>query len=405
MRKAIDQLRKLIVDFIEQRDDLMLVLACPPAEGALMLNLLLGLESDRQVDLYYLFAEDFASTSAYLDAIAHRLKTDYDASVESEGPDEEPLPPVPAKCLAAAESAPSRLHAALAYTRSLVPASTGHRIVWGLGPAEIANVGDYTALLLSCLPTPKIEPWMRGLRMIVRVPADLPDTDPLAKAPRVRFQRFAIPPDAAESELKAIVANERLPDAERIQALLQLSFIDAAHDRLPAATQGFNAALAFYQSTNDPTQQALAMIGLADCSRRGGDVAKAKYWYECAIIQAGEENQLMLLSLIAQHLGAIAFDAKQYDDAVSYYDELVTLKRAITDEEGLIDALLWRGRAQEKAAQRDAALVSWEEAMLICKTFEVKHREEECLTQLKHGFAALGRAADGDRAVAEWKNA
>jgi hypothetical protein len=382
----------------------MLVLACTPGESALMLNLLMGQERDREVNLFYLFAEDFAGSSPHVETIAQRLKRDYDASVES-SPDVDVLPIVPAQCLKTSEPALARMHAALAYTRSLIPASTGHRVVWGFGPSEIAKLDEYTALFMGCLPNTKIEPWMRGLRMIVRVPEDFPATAPLAKGPRVRYRRFVIPPDAAENELRETSKDVSVPEAERINALLQLSFIDLAHSRFQPATAGLRTSLAYFQRSNDPSMQALAMIGLGDCSRRANDIDKAKYWYECGIEPAGEGKQLVCLSMISQHLAAIAFERKQYADAVEYYEQLVILKRAMPDEDGLCEALVWRGKAEDKAGKPEAALVSWEEAILLCKTFELAHREDECLAQLRRGYEAVGKRAEGEKVIQEWKNA
>jgi tetratricopeptide (TPR) repeat protein len=243
---------------------------------------------------------------------------------------------------------------------------------------------------------------MRGTRLIVRVPEDFPDDAPLLKSPRVRFRRFAIPADAGEMELKETVEDANASDAERMRALLQIAFIDLAYDRHKEATAGLRTTMAWHQKAGDLALQAVAMIGLGDCCRRGGDIDKAKYWYECAIGPAGAAKQMMPLSLIAQHLGAIAYNRKQFAAALAYFEQLVIVKRAITDEDGLVDALLWRGRAQEKTGKIDLALVSWEEAMLVARVFELGHREAECLEQMRKGFAAQGRAANADKAVKEW---
>src|SRR5262245_41160211 len=92
MRKSIDQFRKMLLDFIEQRDDLMLLVACPPSEAALMLKLLLDQESNRKDDLYYLFTEDFAGGASYVDAIVARLRRDHDAALASAKDGIDPLP-------------------------------------------------------------------------------------------------------------------------------------------------------------------------------------------------------------------------------------------------------------------------------------------------------------------------
>jgi hypothetical protein len=43
--------------------------------------------------------------------------------------------------------------------------------------------------------------------------------------------------------------------------------------------------------------------------------------------------------------------------------------------------------------------------MLICKTFELDHRKEECLAQLRRGYQAVGQPGAAERAVEEWQNA
>jgi hypothetical protein len=167
MRKAINQFRNLLLDFVEQRDDLMLVVACPPSEAALLLKLLLDEEKAQARDLYYLAADDFASGRAYADALAGRLKRDYEASLESVDSGDEPLPALPETCLTPESPAHERLKAAFGYTRALLPLSTGHRVIWGMSPAKIDNLNEYVALLQACLPRPALEKWMRGTRLIV----------------------------------------------------------------------------------------------------------------------------------------------------------------------------------------------------------------------------------------------
>lgn len=401
MRKAIEQFQKLLVDFIEQRDKLMLLVACPEAEAALMLKLLLDQQNNSRNDLYYLIADDFTSADEYVDAIVARLEREYNASVETPGAN---IPPVIDTCRrSSGTSAGSRLVACFSYARSLIPPATGHRIVWCLSPGKIARVSEFEALLLECVSTAKIEPWMRGLRLFTRLPEMHSKNKDLIANRWAKYGRFAIPADASESELRAEVSHPKLSPGDRAQALLQLGFIDLAHGRFRVATAGLKESLAIYQQRQDPGMQSLSMIGLGDVCRREGDLEKAKYWYECAIVPAGEGKQIVCLAMIAQHLGAIAYTQQRFADAAFYYDQLAVLKRSIPDEDGLVEALLWRGRSQAAVPEGEQALASFQEAVLVCKSFDLAHHEEECLVELRRGYAALGRPADGERECSQWR--
>ncbi len=379
---------------------MMLLVACSEAEAALMLKLLLDQQNGSRNDLFYLISEDFNSVDLYVDAIVSRLHREFNAAAEAGETD---ILPIPNGCnRSSGNTASARLKECFGYARSLVSPSTGHRIVWCLSPGTIVNLGAYERLLQECVSTGPIEPWMRGLRLFARLPATTTLGRLLAAAPFVEYFPFAIPEDASERELREDIKNPRLPLGDRSQSLLQLGFIDMAHGRADAAKQGLRESLAIAQQTNDPALQALSMIGLGDTSYKEKDFAKAKYWYECAIIPAGDGKQIMCLAMIAEKLGAIAFHEARFADAEFYYDQLCILKRSIPDENGLVDALLWRGRSQMLLVQPDQAVASFQEAILLCKSFDLAHRETECMGELRRGFEAAGRTSHGDLECSDW---
>ncbi len=400
MRRAIEQYRNKLVDFIEQRDKMMLLVACPEAEAALMLKILLDQQNGSRNDLFYLISEDFLSSDQYVDAIVSRLQREFNAAVETGETD---ILPIPNGCeRSSGNSASARLKECFGYARSLVSPATGHRIVWCLSPGTIVNLGAYERLLQECVSTGPIEPWMRGLRLFARLPVTTTFGRSLATAPFVEYFPYAIPANASERELREDIQNPRLPLGDRSQSLLQLGFIDMAHGRADAAKQGLRESLAIAQQTNDPALQALSMIGLGDTSYKEKDFTKAKYWYECAIIPAGDGKQIMCLAMIAEKLGAIAFQQARFEDAEFYYDQLCILKRSIPDENGLVDALLWRGRSQLLLVRAENAVASFQEAILLCKSFDLDHREAECMSELRRGFQAMGRPSQGEVECSDW---
>lgn len=400
MRRAIEQFRKRLIDFIEQRDKLMLLVACPEAEAALMNKILLDQQNSSRNDLYYLIADDFLTSGQYVDAIVARMRREFEAAEEM---GDRSILPLPIGCEKSLKTPTvSRLKECFSYARSLVEPSTGHRIVWCLSPGTIANLESFERLIMECVSNDSIESWMRGLRLFVRLPVTNSIARPLASDPLVEVLPYAIPTNASEDELREDVSNPLLPVAERSSSLLQLGFIDMAHGRTDAAEKGLRESLSIAQQTNDLGMQALAMIGLGDTVRRQGDARKAKYWYECAIIPAGEGKQIMSLAMIAERLGAIAFEQARFEDAEFYYDQLTILKRCIPDENGLVDALLWRARSQLAQMRAELAVASCQEAILLCKSFDVVHREAECLSALSRSYQAMGKVALGERECNDW---
>src|SRR5262249_20608742 len=129
--------------------------------------------------------------------------------------------------------------------------------------------------------------------------------------------------------------------------------------------------------------------GLGDIARRQGNLPEAQHWYACAVVPAAKASNPILMSNIVQNLAAVAFQEKRFSDAEERYSELVTLKRAMIDEEGLAEALEWLGLSQENQQAYDRAVVSWEEAALICKSFELEQRLGPLLAHLRRGYQAL----------------
>ena len=97
--------------------------------------------------------------------------------------------------------------------------------------------------------------------------------------------------------------------------------------------------------------EGLIICGLGDIARRQDNLKEAQHWYECAVVPAAKDGNPILMSTIVQNLAAIAFQEKRFADAEERYGELVTLKRAMIDEEGLAEALEWQGLSQEAAGR------------------------------------------------------
>jgi len=60
------------------------------------------------------------------------------------------------------------------------------------------------------------------------------------------------------------------------------------------------------------------------------------------------------------------------------------------DEVGLVEALEWRGKSQEKQQAFDRAVLSWAEAALVCKDFDLNDRLGPFLDNWRRGYQRLG---------------
>jgi tetratricopeptide (TPR) repeat protein len=401
--KLFNQLIGTFREFLKQRDDLLLLVPCEDSDVALVLKALRDLDRESASDLFLLFADDFEGTSAFISSIANRLDEEHELTNGSVGPDVEKLPPLPSDLFNLQIRPAARLEAGLRYAQSLIDVRHGQHFLWGMGPGHIDDADSYLDLLHPLLPSPEIRPWMRGARIVARVPVDFQiDQSPLAKSTRVRVRPFTIPPGAHEEELLAAATDPKLPLGDRMQAEVQLAYLDYAHSRFEPAVGRFLKALAFFQWAEIPVMEGLIISGLGDIARRQNNLQAAQHWYSCAVVPAAKDGNPILMATIVQNLAAIAFEEKRFADAEERYAELGLLKRTMIDQEGLAEALDWEGLSQEGHQAYDRAVVSWQESALICKAFDLNHRLQPTLAHLRRGYEALKMRKELAEFDAEW---
>lgn len=405
MRKIYDQLMGTFRQFLEQRDYFLLLVPCGDNDVALFLKALRDLDRESGADVFLLFAEDFQAPATFLNSTAQRLQEEHKLTNEAVGPDVSRLPPLPDDFLDLKNPPPARLEAGLRYASSLIDPRRGQHFLWGMGPGTIGDPKSYLELLAELLLKPDIRRWMRGARIVARVPADFQlDHSPLAKAKRVQVRPFSIPPNTQEEELLVGAEDPKLPMGDRMQAEVQLAYLDCAQSRFDEAIERFLKALAFFQWAEIPVMEGLVICGLGDIARRQENWKEAQHWYACAVVPAAKGGNPILMSTIVQNLAVVAFQEKRFTDAEDRYAELVALKRAMIDEDGLAEALEWQGRSQEEQGAYDRAVASWEEGALICKAFECEHRLHPLLTHLKRGYQALEMREELEQFDAEWND-
>jgi tetratricopeptide (TPR) repeat protein len=390
MRKLFERLTRTLKDFYSQRDDLILLVACGDGDVALVLKALRELDRNSPGGVFLLFGEDFDTPDSFVTGLAQRLQEELTLTNDSVGPGEERLPQLPAEFLDPKNPPLARLEPGLRYAQALINPRQGQKFLWGMCPGKISDPKSYLELLAQLTPQPEIRPWMRGARIVARVPVDFQlDRSPLAGAERVNVEPFVIPPDAHEQGLLADAADPKLPLADRMQAEVQLGYLDYAHGQFDQATGRFRKALAFFQWAEIPVMEGLVLSGLGDIARRQENWKQAQHWYACAAVPAAAAGSPILLANIVQNLALVAYHEGRFADAEERYAELATLKLGMLDEVGLAEALEWEGICQEKQNAYDRAVESWEEAASVCKTFEMKDRFTPMLAHVRRAYEKL----------------
>lgn len=392
MRNLIDRFTKELRAFIEQRDDLVLLVGGTSEDSAIALEVLRDLDRASSADLFLLFANDFVDAASFVDSAVKHLQEEHHLASESrQQAGDEPPPPIPGSLLRAGSPPARRLHEAMDFAHSLLLPTGGNRLVWAMFPVQVTNWPEYYKLVSSCVPWKAIAPWMRGLRLVFRVDAGFAlDSSPLAGARQTRLTRVDFGPDALQESFRKSAGNEKLPMADRMGALLSLALLASAHGRFAEAETHFGTLLDYYRKIDHPLMQAIVMNGLGEMAHRQGDLDKARAWFETAVPPIVEAKEAVVMANVVQNLAAVSYEQERYADAEEYYDGLATLKECLVDEDGKALALEWRGLSQEKQNAYEKAVLSWEEAELLCAVFELNHRHQPMLEHLRRGYRKLG---------------
>jgi tetratricopeptide (TPR) repeat protein len=392
MQRLVDGFRCAVEAFVEQRDDLLLLLGCSDEDAAIAAKVVSDAEQANGTDVFLIFTDDFVLAEPYAAVLAERLREEHraaGAALEAEG--REPLPPLPAALFDEAQPASSRLYAGMAYARSLLPAG-GHRLVWAMCPQRIADRRGWLELVSVFAPRGGVEPWMRGLRLVVR---DMPDTAAFAPGltalSRVRTAAADFGPAALQQALQAEADDDAQPLDARVRSHLMLTAIDAAHGRTEQAAAGYYDLLGRYQEANDLPMQAFVINALGDLWRRSGDLETAQQWYECAAVPAAEAADPVQLATVTRNLGSLALERGDPATAEQYYAQLDRLAGHMLAAELKVEALQQRGRCLEAMGRPDEALARWEDAATLARaTDEAPVGHRAVLEELRRAYAAQG---------------
>src|SRR6185437_8561427 len=384
MRRLFDRLQADLSDFIEQRNDLAMIVSATDEDAGLTLALLDEIEQANGTDIFFIFSDPFTEPGAFVSVMMERLREQHrmlcDGLAEK---GREAARPLPSALFDPYRTPESRMGEAIVFTRSLLPRDGDHRLVWAVVPNSILDRSAYLRFVSVFVPSKGIKPWMSGVRLIFR---DLPNTrvvsPGLSSTPRTRVVDIDFGPAAMSASLARQAEDPAVPQEEQRQSLLMTALLDYAHGRPAEAIGKYTQLLSHYQQSENHGMQAFLMNAMGDVFHRAGDLPGALHWYECAVLPASAAKDPNILASITKNLGDVAYKQERYSDAEQYFDGLDKLTSVTLDSGTKISALEWRGLAQEQQGKLQNALNSLQAATQLAETFAVSgvidHLEGEC---------------------------
>jgi hypothetical protein len=383
--------------FLDQRDDLILVLQSADGDLPAALKILEALDAELSYVWGWVFAQSFTEPASYADAIIEEIASKQavmSAMLQQEG--RPPLPPVPALLRDPSREPADRLRAAVVYGRSLVPAVSGGVTMFGLLPLEIGDPIAYHWLAQELVRHQLPFPWCAGVRFILRDDAARPALTPLETNLRTRSLRIDFSPDALAAALAREAADETLPAERRTTAAIVAGGIDQAHGRPAEALAHYEAALQHYGEAGNAGMAALAANGIAACKQAEGDVAGAEPIMHAALhasLQA-EPPALPVILNILLDLTMLVARQRRWAEAEIYLTATDGLANALFMPGVRAEALDRRGVAQMRLGKVVEAEQSWRDAIQVADEAEEHAHAFAARTHLLDMLKRSGRDDD-----------
>jgi hypothetical protein len=392
MQKKIQELNDTLAGFVDQQDHLTLVLGADDGTTVLAIASLQGLDQQSASDVFIVISDEAGSAAAYITAMATRIESErmvVNDVLKAQG--KAPWPDLPIVCFDARQRESDRLGALVSYVRARMPEGD-HRVLWALLPTAIKDRAGFAQVVGLLVPRGEVEPWMRGMRFLVRDDRGEPFIIPTLKKMRAQGV-LAYSPDfsteAVEGALAEEVADASVPLPQRMTSLLQLAALDYAYQRYEPAVEKHRVLLAYYQQTGAKEMQAIVLQSAGDVLRRVGKRAPAKEKYEQGMLLVADSQALVVTMNLAVSLGDTCFELGQLDEARGYFEMGDRIATKIINPFVKADCLEKIGVCFEARQQVGPAARVWNDASQLCRQMGYQQR----LTSLLERLAGLFRKA------------
>ncbi|MBV8819413.1 MAG: hypothetical protein JO022_13730, partial [Acidobacteriaceae bacterium] len=378
--------------FVDQRDDVAMLLEAPAGYATPLLKVLEGVEELSVSHLFWVYTDNFTDPHMYAGTIVQAFASKHElACMMLQKQNKPPLPPIPPAVLLGSTRPAKRLRELAAYSRELLPVSNAGNNVWIYFPLEIAHEEAYLRFMAEVIEHEFPFPWCHHLRFIIRTaPADLRPA--LARAPRVQVYAPDLSIEAVNRALEEEVADESLPLAQRMAPLPILAGTDFAQSRYPEAMEKYQLLLRYHAADNNYAMAALALNGMGEVYERTGDLERANESYEAALIPAshGEYPAIVILLNVVVNLGRVCVLQSRWQDGEAYYDMAQQLATAARNAPTKISSLEQLGYCQQQQGKQAEAAKTWHDGTVIAAQLEDVGSCRTLLGRLEQHYKALG---------------
>ena len=397
MRRLLKEIGDRLQAFVDQRDDVALVLRSAAADSLPVLKILEGLEEASTSDLFWTVTDNFVEPTSYASVVVKNFATRHEVvrlAMQERGM---PVwPPIPPQVVSDMTPPVQRLRELAAFSRELLPVPNGGNNVWIFYPLEVADGTAYATLIGELLHHDFPFPWCHHLRFIVRAdPDSVAMHTVLGRMPRIQWYQPDLSKDAIERGLEEEAADESLPLAERMGLVPMMAGNDFAMARYPDAMQKYELLLRYHASVGNNAMAALALNGMGEVYERTGDLDRANASYEAALIPAsdGDHPPVPVLLNTVVNLGNLCVRQRRWADAESYYDVAQQLATAARNAPAKISALGDRGDCQQQQGKAEDALQSWRDGLVIAAQLQDVDACRTLLGRLEQQYVHLGQHA------------
>jgi tetratricopeptide (TPR) repeat protein len=394
MRRLLNEISQRLGSFIDQRDDLAMVVCSLETDAPPLLKILEGLEETKASDLFWIFTENFVNPSAFANSVVTAFATKHELMrLAMQREKMTPWPPVPSQVASERTPPAQRLRDLAMFSRELLPIRNGGTVVWVFYPLQITNHSAFATLIEEVLQHDFPFPWCHHLRFLIREdPAARALERLLARSPRIQWYEPDLSMDAVNRSMEAEIVDDTLPVEERLNTLMVMAVTDCAHNRLPQALKKYELLLQYHAPMGNYAMAALALNGMGEVYERSGDLDRANESYEAALIPAshGDNPAIPVFLNVLLNLANLRRAQERWEDAGAYFDMVQQLATINRDPCLKIRSLENRGICEMRQGKRDEACKSWNDGLVMAAQIE---DVEVCRNLLKHLHQYYGDTA------------
>ena len=363
MQKLFDSITTRLEAFVNQRDQIALVVRCRDEECPVILKTFEGMDEGAESEMFWLVSEAFTDAQTWVSAVVDDFVVKHGSVRMAMGKEGfAPWPELPKALLDETRRPSVRLRELMEFSRELRPFPEGMLTVWCLVPLEIGDTRAWAALMWELLQHEFPNPWCHHMRIFVRGAPAEPDLQAALEAiPRVAWYDPDLSQTAIQRALEEEAADRKQPLELRLQNVFMSAGVDFAHGRFDQALAKYGVLLKFYTGVRNPGMTAMVLNAIGETHARTGNPDAAIRCFELALAPAASMSPMpvpvmlnVTLNLANQHMSF-----GHWQEAEAYYDSAQKLAMVQRDADTRLRAIENLGVCQYAQGKVPEAIAKW----------------------------------------------